>query len=141
MPKAPKFAIPERRVAKRPVHEFTAGGHTYALSFSTNANVALEEVLGCAISDFGNRCGFRELRAMVWAGLWGAVTRVEQDARPPLTLEQAGDLLDLMTDERGQEGAAEIIQQAFQDAFPPAKKGKLADGEDDDSDGAGEGKA
>lgn len=94
------------------------------LRFDANALVALEEVLGRTIQEIipteadraAREVGFREMRALLWAGL------LHDD--PQITLTEAGKLLDLdrMGDIMGK------VNEAIAAAFPqpegePSKNG------------------
>jgi len=57
------------------------------IRLDTNALVTVEEVLGKPSSELQAGFGYRELRALLWAGLR------HEDRK--LTLDQTGDLMDL----------------------------------------------
>lgn len=73
-------------------------GKDHEISFTPNALASMEEVLGVPVTALSERnTGFIALRAMVWAGLWGAVERREGDrAGAPCTLREAGTILDAL---------------------------------------------
>ncbi|MBD1372497.1 hypothetical protein IC620_09020 [Hazenella sp. IB182357] len=80
------------------------------LKFTMNALSELEDVMGKPVTELGN-VGMKELRALLWAGL------IHQN--PDLTLQEAGDLMDLENIEYIGEKVAEAMNLAF-----PKEEGK-----------------
>jgi hypothetical protein len=88
------------------------------LRFDANALVAVEEVLGRPLQEIippdegraSRQVGFREMRALLWAGL------LHED--PQLTLQQAGELLDL----KQMNDIMAKVNEAITAAFPEAVK-------------------
>jgi hypothetical protein len=73
-------------------------GNPYVIVYTSNAIFRLEERLGQPIMVvasrlMGNDAGFRELQAILWAGLEGARLR-RKAPRVPWTMDEVGDLID-----------------------------------------------
>ena len=97
--------------ANRGEVEFTAGGKTYTLRYTTNALCELEDALDCGLPEIVERVRdpksvrLSTVRALVWAGL--------REHHPDITLLQAGTLV-------GEYGMMETLQKvgvAFERAF------------------------
>lgn len=100
---------------KRAETEITLDGKTYRLKFDFNSICEAEEAIGGAI--LKRDMGFREIRALVWAGL-GAVPG---QRRP--TLQQVGALFkDLKTFTDIQEKVSEALE-AFMGEEPVGDAG------------------
>jgi len=96
-----------------------AGEQVWRFRFGNNALAELEGMLGLSLPQLGKRlaageAGFRELRALVWAGLL--------HEQPDITLRQAGEVMDAA----GLEAAVDAAVRAFTAAFPPGEKGGKA---------------
>lgn len=96
-------------------------GQPKIFRFNLNALAELEGVIGETLMQIKpEQFGFKQQRAMVWAGLI--------HAEPKLTLAQVGDLLDPVLEDAAAYG--EIIakvMEAFGFAFPQAEKTESAD--------------
>ena len=88
------------------------GGKTKHLRYTFNALVALEEKLGCSLSDIGTlltgSVSVTKLRTLIWAGL------IHDDKE--LTEEQVGEWLDLTSISEIAEKFAEALEAAFPDS-------------------------
>lgn len=93
--------------------DIQAGDRSYTLCFSSNAVCEMEEHFDRPIAEIGTMLDagarFSDLRAVFWHGL--------RRHHPDLSLEDAGDVMD----EVGQDKVGEAIGTAFQRAFPQAK--------------------
>lgn len=90
-----------------------------ALQFSTNAICEFETALGqkfiAAIKALdGGEPGFVLMRLLVWAGL--------RAARPDLSVEGAGDLIDSVGLKPAMEAVGVAVRAAFPDAEGPPEK-------------------
>ncbi|MFO7274412.1 MAG: hypothetical protein DIU55_006040 [Bacillota bacterium] len=83
--------------------ELKAGSQTFILRFTTNALVKLEDEVGKPVQELGT--SMREARALVWAALLHAF--------PNLTLEQAGDIMDVAGWNNAVQKASEALSLAF----------------------------
>jgi len=90
------------------------GGRDRRLRFDANALAAVEEVLGKPLHELfpageegaaAKQLGFREMRALLWAGL------LHEEER--LNLRQAGELLDLERLEEIMGRVTEAVELAF----------------------------
>lgn len=92
---------------------FTAGGEQYALIYTINALVTLEQKLGVTTAQIGELLGANlsmgNLRTLFWAGLL---------ERHDCSEEGAGELIS----EIGIQKAAELIGSGLAKAFPEAGK-------------------
>jgi hypothetical protein len=91
---------------------FDALGESWTLRFNTNALCEFEEASGVKVSAIGAGMGFKELRALLWAGLG------HHHRRKRGTLESVG----AMMDEIGAQELAALVMKAMTSAFP-AKDG------------------
>jgi len=92
---------------------FESLGKSFELRFNFNALAALEDTMGQSITSFGENWqpGFRDLRAMLWAGL------LHQDKN--LTIAEAGNIADGI----GDVGAlGELIMGALTKSLSQSKK-------------------
>lgn len=93
---------------------FEVDGKAYTLKLSTNAICEIEDVTGKGINEFAEGLGdtakfrIRDLRTIFYACLVGGGSSISQDA--------TGDLMDAV----GMEEVGELVQKAFQVAFPEA---------------------
>jgi hypothetical protein len=105
-------------------------GRPYPVMFTSNALFRLEKETGVATAVLGTlllhqRAGLRELQQILWAGLEGA--RLKYGTRPmPFSVDEVGDLIDeaggalVVWDMDG--AIVKAVMDAFQDAFPKAKR-------------------
>ncbi len=87
------------------------GNKEYTLKYDCNAKAEFEASLGETMPLIGKRMekaemGFRDLRAMLWAGL----RRYHRN----ITIEQAGDLIDTA----GQDIVAEAVLSSWRNSLP-----------------------
>lgn len=102
--------------SQRGERSFEAGGRAWVLRYTVNALCELEDVTGepvavlaAAMSDPA-RLRLGTMRALLWAGL--------RDRQPEITLDAAGDLLDVA----GIGPAIAAVGDAFALAFPPVEE-------------------
>ena len=90
------------------------------LRFGTNAISMAEDLLGRPITAIGTSVGIKDLRVLYYCGLYW------EDKE--LTLDDVGDLMDIVMEEQGTEYLGNKIAEAIQQALPdPKKKAKKAE--------------
>lgn len=97
----------------------TCGNTEYTLRFSTNSLCELEDASGMGVMEIGEKFdsgkfGIKDLRVILWAGL--------RDYHKELSMENVGEIIDVVTMEK----AMEVTIQSFQLAFPENKKKKVS---------------
>lgn len=99
--------------------ELVAGDDLYHLRFSTNAICSLEEELDIGINELGEKLSDpRQFRISTFRSI------VRSCLTTPVTIEQAGEIIDKV-------GIAEVgkaVGLAFQVAFPDAAAGEQGNG-------------
>lgn len=96
---------------------FEASGKTWTMKIDTNAMCEIEGLTGKGIAEVGNLLGSEKTASMTLmrAVFFGSL----RAQHPDLLIGRAGELMD----EIGADKAGQLIGQAFQAAFPPAKAG------------------
>jgi len=113
--------------------ELEVEGRTYALVYDQNAICELEGQLNepffnCAERWAKDAWAFREIRAILWAGL--------RRHHPKVSLEQCGDMMGIVSPRP----LMEAILPAFVKAFPKPQEMALEDSEKNVEAGVGNGK-
>jgi hypothetical protein len=85
------------------------------LKFNYNALIMLEEDFNLDITKLGTQFKLSDFRTILYCGF--------KHEDPDLTLEQVGDIIDIILEKHGMEYLAQKIGEAFEKAF-----GKLGNG-------------
>ena len=81
---------------------FQTQNNIYSLRFSVNNLCKLEDLLGRPLSQLGDNIGLREMRTMFYCGL-----------TPSMSLEQCGEVIDEILEEKGIDGLNDILDRAL----------------------------
>ncbi len=79
------------------------------IRLTTNALAKAEEIIGKPISNFGDNMGFREIRTVLYCGLYW------EDKE--LTEEKTGDIMDIIIENNGFGYLGEKVQEALSHAL------------------------
>ncbi|WP_028977413.1 hypothetical protein [Sporolactobacillus terrae] len=82
---------------------------TYFLRFSINAHCEAEELLGMPITQVGDNAGISTMRTLLYVGL--------KYGGRAVTMDQAGNIMEEIIDEKGMEGFTTKISEAVQKSF------------------------
>lgn len=88
------------------------GGQRYTLVYTINAICEMETLAKRPLSLIGQEAALGYVTAMRWM-VWGGLRR-----HHPVSVEEAGDLLDALVGEVGTAAAGAVLQSALQAAFP-----------------------
>ncbi len=87
------------------------------IRFDTNAFCMMEEITGKSLSELNDRAGIRDIRAMLFCGLFW-----EDDQ---LTLEKTGDILDIIMRRDGLDEVTKKLGAALEAATGSVSKKKM----------------
>ena len=87
------------------------------IRFDTNAFCMMEEITGKSLSELNDRAGIRDIRAMLYCGLFW-----EDDQ---LTLEKTGDILDTIMRKNGLDEVTKKLGKALEAATGSVSKKKM----------------
>lgn len=85
---------------------FEVNGDIYSLRLDVNALCKIEDILGKPMSELGESMGLKDLRIVFSCGL-----------SPKVSLEEAGDVMTGIIEEKGVEELNSIIEKAIQNSF------------------------
>lgn len=103
------------------------GDYIKHLRMDVNAMCDIEDILGCAITDIGETMGMREMRVVLFCSLrW-------EDKN--LTLQQTGEIMQEVIQEKGVEYLGEILGEVMNHAFGNKKDTQDKEQEDNEDNG------
>lgn len=83
-------------------YSFEVNGNIYQLRFNINSLCEIEDLLGKPLSKIGADMGIKEMRILFYCGLI-----------PKMRLEDCGELMDIIIEEKGITGLNEIVEKSM----------------------------
>lgn len=90
---------------------FEVSGEIYQLRISINALCKIEDILGYPMTEIeAHGMGIKEMRVIMTCGLI-----------PSVSMEEAGDIMDILLEEKGADGFMNLMLEAMQSAMGSSK--------------------